>query len=246
MKKIKNSIPNILTAMNLFCGVIGIIVALHFSMPKIACYIMFAAAAFDLFDGLAARLLNAQSKIGKELDSLSDIVSFGVLPAVLMFHLMSTIDATKMTSLLLFGGSDKYMLLLPLISVIFPIAVAFRLAKYNIEEQNVSVFSGLSCPIAAFFVVAIMLNSHTMPILQSINLIWAFVILGLILIVLSLLMVSKIKFLTFKFTSFSFKNNYLTYIFLLISLLLIIFLGLNNSLIWILFVYILISIIFAK
>ncbi|MDR2083504.1 MAG: CDP-alcohol phosphatidyltransferase family protein [Bacteroidales bacterium] len=245
-KSIKNSIPNIFTALNLSCGVIGIIVALHFSMPLIACYLMFLAAFFDLLDGLAARLLNAYSKIGKELDSLSDVVSFGVLPGVLMFKLMFAVDATTMSSLLLFGGSNQYMLFIPAIAIIIPIAAAFRLAKFNTEEQTLSVFYGLSSPAAAMFVAAIILNSHTLPILQSMDLIVALAILALISVLLSLLMLSKIKFLSFKFKSFSFKNNYLTYIFAICSLLLIIFLGFNDSLIWILLIYIIISIIFAK
>lgn len=246
MASIKKSIPNIFTALNLFCGVAGIIVALHFSMPKIACYIMFVAAFFDLLDGLMARLLDAQSKLGKELDSLSDIVSFGVLPGVLMFHLMSTIAPTKMASLLMFGGSEQYLLFIPIIAIVIPICAAFRLAKYNIDDQNISVFSGMSSPIAAIFVVAIILNSHTMPILQSMDLLLAFGILSLISIILSLLMVSKIKFLSFKFTNFSFKTNYLTYIFAVCAAFLIIFLGFNDSLIWILLIYIVLSIIFAK
>jgi len=245
-KSIKYAIPNALTAMNLFCGVAGIIIALHFSMLTIACYLMFVASFFDLLDGLAARLLNAPSKIGKELDSLSDMVSFGVLPGVLMFKLMYGANATKMSSLLLFGGSDQYLLFIPIIAIIIPIAASFRLAKFNIEEQQLSVFTGLSSPGAAYFIAAIVLNSRTLPLLQSMDLIVAFAILAIISILLSLLMLSKIKFLTLKFKSFSIKNNYITYIFALCSILLVVLLGFNDSLIWMILIYMLISIIFAN
>lgn len=234
LKKITRHIPNALTILNLLSGTVGIILTLRFFNAPAACLCLAIAAGFDLCDGLSARLLKAQSNIGKELDSLSDMVSFGLLPAILMYNLM-------------FSISHKLApidFIIPFAAIVIPAFAALRLAKFNIEEQNISVFSGLSSPGAAIAIVAIVLNSHTLPIARDMNPILSMTILSCISLTLGILMVSKIPFLSLKFTTFSFKTNYITYIFALVSIILLIIFKLD-ALIWIVLIYFVLSFIMA-
>ena len=126
-------IPNTITSMNLLCGTIGVICALDGKVDT-AFLFMLGAALCDFFDGFSARMLNAHSEIGKELDSLADMVSFGLLPAV-MFH----------KSAVLAGVSGLFSWF-PLLIVVF---AALRLAKFNIDDSQTENFSGLATPACA-------------------------------------------------------------------------------------------------
>ncbi|MEE0429445.1 MAG: CDP-diacylglycerol--serine O-phosphatidyltransferase [Bacteroidales bacterium] len=124
-------IPNTITSMNLLCGVLGVIASLNGRL-ELGFELMILAAVFDFCDGLAARLLNAYSEIGKELDSLADDVSFGVLPAVMLYQI---------------SGTDIWILkYLPLVLAAFS---ALRLAKFNLDERQHDSFIGLPTPAAA-------------------------------------------------------------------------------------------------
>ena len=124
-------IPNTITSMNLLCGVLGVISSLNGRL-ELAFTLMILAAVFDFCDGLAARLLKAYSEIGKELDSLADDVSFGVLPAVMLYQI---------------SGTDILILkYLPLVLAAFS---ALRLAKFNLDERQHDSFIGLPTPAAA-------------------------------------------------------------------------------------------------
>lgn len=124
-------IPNTITSMNLLCGVLGVIASLDGRL-ELGFVLMICAAVFDFCDGLAARLLKAYSEIGKELDSLADDVSFGVLPAVMLYQISGTEIAVL-----------KY---LPLLLAAFS---ALRLAKFNLDERQHDSFIGLPTPAAA-------------------------------------------------------------------------------------------------
>ena len=124
-------IPNTITSMNLLCGVLGVIASLDGRL-ELGFVLMICAAVFDFCDGLAARLLKAYSEIGKELDSLADDVSFGVLPAVMLYQVSGTEIAVL-----------KY---LPLLLAAFS---ALRLAKFNLDERQHDSFIGLPTPAAA-------------------------------------------------------------------------------------------------
>ena len=124
-------IPNTVTSMNLLCGVLGVIASLDGRL-ELAFSLMILAAVFDFCDGLAARLLKAYSEIGKELDSLADDVSFGVLPAVMLYKVCGT-DITVLR-------------FLPLVLAAFS---ALRLAKFNLDERQHDSFIGLPTPAAA-------------------------------------------------------------------------------------------------
>lgn len=130
---LRKAIPNSITSMNLLCGVMGVIFTFN-DRPDIAFCMMLAAAVFDFLDGLAARALDAYSDIGKELDSLSDVVSFGVLPALMLHRTMAGLS-----------GAGIFCCL-PLVLAIFS---ALRLAKFNIDERQHSGFLGLPTPASA-------------------------------------------------------------------------------------------------
>lgn len=119
--------------MNLLCGCMGVIAALS-GYPDQAFIFMLAGAVFDFLDGFAARMLGAHSGIGKELDSLADVVSFGVLPSMLLYEIMHM------------GGAPLWLSLIPLVLAVFS---ALRLASFNVDERQVDGFLGLPTPAAA-------------------------------------------------------------------------------------------------
>lgn len=129
----RGSIPNIITSMNALSGTVGVVFALQ-GRPDVAFLLMLAASVFDFSDGLAARLLGAYSDIGKELDSLCDMVSFGVLPSVILYETM------------LLGGNNAFLCFIPLILAVFS---ALRLAKFNVDTRQGLDFIGVATPSAA-------------------------------------------------------------------------------------------------
>jgi CDP-diacylglycerol--serine O-phosphatidyltransferase len=131
--KIVKHIPNTITSMNLLCGVLGVISTFE-GRFDLAFYLMLAAAVCDFCDGLAARLLKAYSDMGKELDSLADMVSFGVLPSLMMYGLMTDIHG------------NAFICCIPLLIAIFS---ALRLAKFNIDDRQSDNFIGLATPACA-------------------------------------------------------------------------------------------------
>ena len=152
MVSIRKNIPNTITSMNLLCGVLGILSCLKGDVPT-AFYLMLAASVFDFCDGLAARVLHAYSPMGKELDSLSDMVSFGVLPSVMLVCFAEH-------SFL--GGLDLAFNVSPFIHwlvVLSPVLVAvfsgLRLAKFNTDERQSENFIGLATPAGAIFLAAL-------------------------------------------------------------------------------------------
>ncbi|MDR2026376.1 MAG: CDP-diacylglycerol--serine O-phosphatidyltransferase [Prevotellaceae bacterium] len=141
MRKIINSIPNILTSGNLFCGCIAVVLALNGDIET-ATYFIFAAVVFDFFDGFAARLLKAQSSLGLQLDSLADMVSFGVAPSAIVFHIMSIAQIHVPLELPAFT---------PYFAFFIAVFSALRLAKFNIDERQTAGFIGLPTPACSLF-----------------------------------------------------------------------------------------------
>ena len=131
----KKFIPDMITSMNLLCGIIGVVFAFK-GRPDLAFILMLAAAVADFLDGLAARALNSYSEMGKELDSLCDLVSFGVLPAVMLYNC---------SRVCMFG--ESWICWAPLLLV--SLASALRLAKFNTDSRQVSGFLGLPTPASA-------------------------------------------------------------------------------------------------
>ena len=183
MSGITRHIPNTITSLNLICGSLGVICAFEGRLEA-AFYLMIAAAVFDFCDGLAARALGAYSDIGKEHDSLSDMVSFGLLPAIMLHRLM------------IHCGNDSAWCYVPLAIAVFS---ALRLAKFNISDEQKDNFIGLATPACAMLCGALVHYICRTP--DSFLAPWAgtrFFIPGLT-IVLSALLVSRIPMFSLKF-----------------------------------------------
>ncbi len=182
----KQHIPNAITSMNLLCGVLGVIAVLagHFDW---AFYLMLAGAVFDFCDGLAARALKTVSPTGKELDSLSDVVTFGVLPSVMLYELMRVCTF-----------SNSIWCYVPLLIAVFS---ALRLAKFNLDERQHSCFLGLPTPASAMICGSLCyFIAHDM---QTFLATWAsgFVFIPLLAIVLCVLLVSEVPMFSMKFSA---------------------------------------------
>ena len=191
----KKHVPNTITSMNLFSGCIAIVMAFEGAFIWVVFWVILAAI-FDFFDGMAARLLNAYSDIGKELDSLADVVSFGVAPAVALFILLR--DYTFYSESLVF--IQPYI---PYLAFIIPVFSALRLAKFNIDERQTSSFIGLPTPANALFWISYVYGIHKSSMANTAIL---FLTMGLI-VALSLLMVSEAPMFSFKFKNMKIKGN---------------------------------------
>lgn len=181
--QIVKHIPNTITSMNLLAGTLGVIFTIQGHMEA-AFPLMLAAAGFDFCDGFAARLLKAYSEIGKELDSLADMVSFGVLPSVMLYKTMSIC------------GSWRFAVYIPLVLAAFS---ALRLAKFNLDERQHGSFIGLPTPAAAMICGALSYYVDRSPEswVSSICGTWYFV--PALALILSLLLVSEIPMFAMKF-----------------------------------------------
>ncbi len=181
----KHHIPNAITSMNLLCGVLGVIAALEGRFDW-AFYLMLAGAVFDFCDGLAARALKVVSTTGKELDSLSDVVTFGVLPSVMLYELMRVCTF-----------SDSIWCYVPLLIAVFS---ALRLAKFNLDERQHSSFLGLPTPASAMICGSLCyFIAHDM---QTFLATWAsgFVFIPLLAVMLCVLLVSEVPMFSMKFS----------------------------------------------
>lgn len=172
------TVPNLITSMNLLCGILGVICALN-GAQDMALLLMILAAVFDFLDGLAARVLHSVSPIGKELDSLSDMVSFGVLPSLMMVEAISQ------------GEVGSIVAYLPLFLALMS---AFRLAKFNIDERQTTDFLGLPTPAAALFTAALV-NCNCSVLHHLAATAWFYPVTAL---VLGLLLVSEIPMFSMK------------------------------------------------
>jgi CDP-diacylglycerol---serine O-phosphatidyltransferase len=221
--RIISNIPNFITILNLLSGCLAILWS--FDDIKISVMFIFAAAIFDFADGLAARLLKAYSNLGKELDSLADVVSFGVAPAMIMHHLlrMSIIDRDSSFTFESATGIQLIIILMPFLLVAFS---AIRLAKFNLDTRQQDSFIGLPTPASGLLIASIsyiLLISDTD--LRS-NLLLSTPLLIFLVLLLCFLMISNIPMFSLKFKNLSFTHNRIRYIFLLLAVVLVIFLKL--------------------
>lgn len=215
-KKIRSHIPNTLTLLNLAFGCISIVLAFSGDLRLSAIFLLLAFHA-DIFDGFAARLLRVQSSVGKELDSLADIVSFGVAPAMILFIML--LDRTGVTAFSFsLPAGDLLILLSPFL---LPVFAALRLARFNIDENQKDKFIGLPTPANALMVMSLPLIAYRQP--DSFLLDWfagseAIIIYA---VVVSLLMVAPIELYGLKPEGFSWKKNKFRFAFLALGLLII-------------------------
>lgn len=205
---IKSHIPNTVTLLNLLSGLIGIAWVLDGNILSGAWFILLAAF-FDFIDGFAARLLKVQGELGKQLDSLADLVSFGVLPGFILFAM---------------AKSTSQIEWLPYGTLILPLFSALRLAKFNLDERQSDRFIGVPTPAAALFVAT--LPHFAIQWTKIGTVITAPFFLVGIALTLSILLVSEIPLIALKFKSFAFSKNIFRYALITLSILLFVWLGL--------------------
>ncbi len=226
MQKVIKFIPNALTLCNLLCGLGAIFSAFTGSMVT-AFWFIVVAAIFDFMDGFAAKLLNARSEVGVQLDSLSDVVSFGVAPAFMLC--LSTIMTSGVHAPVWIGFTP----------LLLALAAAYRLAVFNTDTTQTTEFRGLPTPAMGLLVAVI--SCYAMRLFGTPTL-WA-VLSPAITLLLCALMVSRVPMFSFKFKDFSFENNKLKFVFAFCSIGVIIWLGVIPAVGVIIASYILISLV---
>ena len=241
MKRIIRSVPNFITTLNLVSGTLAVLMAAE-GRPGYAGILILLAALFDFLDGFSARLLKAYSETGKQLDSLADVISFGVAPGILVYVLMKRSLPGLMVPLadIHTAGWNWLLLLSPFL---IPVFSALRLAKFNLDPRQSVSFLGMPTPAnamlwASFGMISDFALTPEFPVLlfTSRNLLMA-------ILITSLLLVSELPMFSLKFEGFSLRNNWYRYIFLASSLLLLILLGIYGLAVIIL-LYIAVSVSF--
>lgn len=236
------NIPNLFTASNMLCGVIAILLSFA-GRIDIAPFFIFAGAVLDFFDGFLARLLKQQGELGKQLDSLADMITFGLAPGIMMLVLLaySTEVEGAIPAYLSFGDQVRfafqgwmYQLLhgssfswIPFTALVIPFFSMFRLAKFNIDTRQTEAFIGLNTPTNTIFFTAfplILANSFGESSWENtfINRIVEPQIMIPIIIGMSLLLISEIPFFSLKLKTFKWKGNEMRFLFLISCLLLIV------------------------
>jgi CDP-diacylglycerol--serine O-phosphatidyltransferase len=205
---IKSTIPNGFTLLNLLSGVIGIIWVLQGDIFSGA-YFILISSIFDFIDGFAARILKVSSEIGKQLDSLADLISFGVLPGLILFQMAAVQPGWEV---------------LPYFTLIIPPLSAFRLAKFNLDTRQSDQFIGLPTPANALFISTLPYLAISIPEIGF----WLNIPLVLVGIawIMAILLVLEIPLIALKFKNFSFRLNSFRYILLGASAVLIAIFGL--------------------
>jgi CDP-diacylglycerol--serine O-phosphatidyltransferase len=233
-------IPNFVTLLNLTCGAIAIVLSFDQALVA-ATYFIALAAVFDFFDGMLARLLNAKSDIGLQLDSLADVVSFGLAPSFILYEMMLAASNRPDYTI---GGLEVFAF------AAFVIAAfsALRLAKFNIDPAQKEGFVGLPTPANALFFASLPLvvvqaigRSHLI-LLGLIDNYWLLLVLA---IIFSLLMVAPLPLFSLKLRNLSWSTNKLRYVFAALSVLLVVTIS-AYALPLIIVLYLLMSVLFYK
>ncbi|MES2279654.1 MAG: CDP-diacylglycerol--serine O-phosphatidyltransferase [Bacteroidota bacterium] len=231
-KRVKKHLPNAITCANLFSGCVGIVFAFSDNLI-VAAYCIFLAAIFDFFDGFASRVLQSFSGIGKELDSLADMVSFGVLPSVMMYKLfLATPQIHNVSPYLNF------------IAFLIPVFSALRLAKFNVDTRQAEKFIGLPTPANAILIASFPLILEHHNRIYS-NYISNPIILSVFVVVMCALLVAELPLMSLKFKNRDFHENIYRYLLLLFSAILILFFKFAAVPV-VIFLYIILSIIQFK
>lgn len=228
----KKQIPNTLTLLNLVSGFIAIIMIMNGNL-KLSVWFISASLIFDFGDGLAARLLKAYSEIGVQLDSLADMVSFGVAPGLLMYRLIVSAE-----------GLDQYEGFLAYLPVLIPAFSGLRLAKFNIDKAQSDHFMGLPTPATAFFIISLVFAAEYGQSQLIEGLLDSRLVLSFLTVLFASLMITNIPMFSFKFRHFRFKGNELRIVFIGSSVLLIAGAGFA-ALPLIIILYIIVSLIWA-
>lgn len=223
---IKQHIPNLLTLANLACGVLAIIYFMEEPSNKasfkgdcgvdyvnyihVGAFFILIASVFDFLDGFAARLLKVQSEIGAQLDSLADLVTFGVAPGILFYVLIVTSFFEQSDNLIITGEyistldiKPPFTIIeyIPYLGIIIPLFSAYRLAKFNIDTEQTTYFKGLATPANAIFWVGVGITQSVVGI--DLN---PYLITGLV-VFLSILMITNLKMFSLKIKNFKLEGD---------------------------------------
>jgi CDP-diacylglycerol--serine O-phosphatidyltransferase len=208
-KKVKNHVPNAITCCNLFSGCVGIVFAVQGDLIKGA-YAIFLAAIFDFFDGFAARVLQSFSGIGKDLDSLADVVSFGVLPSAILYQLF--LQAPQIPTVSPFLNFSAFLI------AVFSM---LRLAKFNTDTRQAEIFIGLPTPANSILIASFPLIIDQHP--EFAKIILNPYVLTAFVVVMCALPVAELPLISLKFKNTDLNKNIYRYLLLLFSAILILF-----------------------
>ena len=214
----KKHLPNLLTLGNLFCGTLATIFAVEGSFVLAGLFVVIGIF-LDFFDGFAARLLNVSGELGKQLDSLADMVTSGVVPGIIMFKLLATthdLGAVGKETVAMNWVGFKFAPI-QLIGLVLTLGACYRLAKFNIDTRQSESFIGLPTPAMSLFVISLPLILKYSDIEFVQNLITNNYFLILTTLLLTYLMNAEIPLFSLKFKEYSMKNNVVKYLFLLTS-----------------------------
>lgn len=214
--RIKGEIPNSITCMNLMCGCLAVIFSFEDgqvgSLQGYEWSFLFIglAAIFDFCDGAMARLIHAYSLVGKELDSLSDLVSFGVAPAMLMFNTLKWAWA----------DNEPYWLL-PYLAMMIAICGGIRLARFNVDTRQASEFIGMPIPANAIFWIGAVswMHSCANPAVVATYMLPA-------IVCISLLMLAPMHLFSLKFKNFTLSHNWYRFLLVIGAVVLVAVMGL--------------------
>ena len=197
------NIPNFITCLNLFAGSMACVMALRFDNYLYAFIFIFCASVFDFLDGLLARLLRAYSKIGGELDSLADVISFGLAPGCILYSYFTPL------------ASQLHFVYLPFLAFLLPIFSALRLAKFNIDARQTNSFLGLPVPASGLFwssfIPSVLVYTEKYPLAFAVGI-------SLLVLVFCGLMVSEIPMFSLKIKTLRWKKNKWPFVLVLISM----------------------------
>lgn len=190
-----------ITLCNLACGVLSVLAALYYGFPRQAALLICLGILFDFFDGMTARLLGVSSPMGKELDSLADVVTSGVAPAAILFCILYK------------PLSEHGQLWLAVALLLIPLFAAYRLAKFNLDTRQSHSFLGLPVPSQALVWVGVALSQ--LPVVSGQ---WSLIVIVVLSLVLSVLMVTELPLfsLKFNFKDLTWRTNSVQYIFLIV------------------------------
>ena len=211
----RRHIPNAITCCNLLSGCVATMYAFEGMYPFAFAFIV-AGAVFDFFDGLTARALKVSSPIGKELDSLADVITFGFAPSAMAYSWLRECADANLDMLVAF--------IIPFAAFLMAAFSALRLAKFNVDERQTSSFIGLPTPANALFWGSLVIGSHDIIVAHPYGWVLVLLLIGLF----SWLLVAEIPMFSLKFKNLTWESNRTVYIFLLTSVALLVLLRVNG------------------
>lgn len=220
---IKKFIPNAITLANLLCGTLAVIFAVKGDFTATA-FLVVLGIVFDFFDGFAARMLKVQGELGKQLDSLADMVTSGVVPGIVMMQLLAmALDKDPVG----YFGVDPYGATgsnIPYLGLIITLGAGYRLAKFNIDERQSESFIGVPTPAVSLLVVSLPLILDYTELVSIRELLSNSYVLLFLTAILTYLMNAELPLFSLKFKSFDIKTNLVKYIFLVFSVVMLVLL----------------------